>query len=74
MQKYEIPQNCPFSLPFPTVIAFHRVKKSPLIIGIVDRIKTRNTCIAEPREARGGGGDIKCQGWKEERIGVNVHV
>ena len=39
MQKYEIPQNCPFSLPFPTVIAFHRVKKSPLIIGIVDRIK-----------------------------------
>ena len=39
MQTYEIPQNCPFSLPFPTVIAFHRVKKSPLIIGIVDRIK-----------------------------------
>ena len=39
MQKYEIAQNCPFSLPFPTVIAFHRVKKSPLIIGIVDRIK-----------------------------------
>ena len=39
MQNYEIPQNCPFSLPFPTVIAFHRVKKSPLIIGIVDRIK-----------------------------------
>ena len=39
MQKYEIPQNCPFSLPFPTVIAFHRVKKSPLIIAIVDRIK-----------------------------------
>ena len=39
MQKYEIPQNCPFSLPFPTVIAFHRVKKSSLIIGIVDRIK-----------------------------------
>ena len=34
MQKYEIPQNCPFSLPFPTVIAFHRVKKSPLIIEI----------------------------------------
>ena len=27
------------TLPFPTVIAFHRVKKSPLIIGIVDRIK-----------------------------------
>ena len=39
MQKYEIPQNCPFSLPFPMVIAFHHVKKSPLIIGIVDRIK-----------------------------------
>ena len=34
---------------------------------------TRNTCISEPREARGGGG-IKCQGWKGERIGVNVHV
>ena len=32
---------------------------------------TRNTCIPEPREARGG---IKCQGWKGERIGVNVHV
>ena len=32
---------------------------------------TRNTCIAEPREAPGG---IKCQGWKGERIGVNVHV
>ena len=29
----------PFSLPFLTVIALHRVKKSPLIIGIVDRIK-----------------------------------
>ena len=39
MQNYEIPQNCPFSLRFPTVIAFHRVKKSLLIIGIVDRIK-----------------------------------
>ena len=39
MQNYEIPQNCPFSLPFPTVIAFHRVKKSSLISGIVDRIK-----------------------------------
>ena len=26
-------------LPFLTVIAFHRVKKSQLIIGIVDRIK-----------------------------------
>ena len=32
-------KNCPFSLPFLTVIVFHRVKKSPLIIGIVDRIK-----------------------------------
>ena len=32
-------KNCPFSLPFLTVIAFHRVKKSPLIIGIVDQIK-----------------------------------
>ena len=34
---------------------------------------TKNTCIAKPREARGGGGGgpIKCQGWKEERIGVN---
>ena len=30
---------CKTPLPFPTVIAFHRVKKSPLIIGIVDRIK-----------------------------------
>ena len=39
MQTYEISQNCPFSLPFPTVIAFHRVKKTSLIIGIVDRIK-----------------------------------
>ena len=39
MQTYEIPQNCPFSVPFPTVIAFHRVKKSSLIIEIVDRIK-----------------------------------
>ena len=39
MQNYEVPQNRPFSLPFPTVIAFHRVKKSSLIIGIVDRIK-----------------------------------
>ena len=36
---YEIPQNCPFSVPFPTVIAFHRVKKSSLIFVIVDRIK-----------------------------------
>ena len=33
-------------------------------------ILTRNTCIAEPHEARGGGG-IKCQGWKWERIGGN---
>ena len=32
-------QNYPFSLLFPTVIPFHRVKKSPLIIGIVDPIK-----------------------------------
>ena len=36
-------QNCTFfpslPLPFPTVIAFNRAKKSPLIIGIVDRIK-----------------------------------
>ena len=39
MQKYEILQNCPFSLPFPTVISFHRVKRFPLIIGIVDRVK-----------------------------------
>ena len=38
IQKYEIPKNCPFPLPFLTVIAFHRVKKSPLIIGIVYRI------------------------------------
>ena len=28
-----------FSLPFLTVVAFHRVKKSPLIMLIVDRIK-----------------------------------
>ena len=34
MQKYEELQNVPFSLPFLTVIAFHRVKKSPLIIEI----------------------------------------
>ena len=48
VQKYETAQNCPFFpviafshllLPFPTVIAFHRVNKSALIIGIVDRIK-----------------------------------
>ena len=39
MQKYEILQNRPFSLPFPTVISFHRVKKSPLITGIVHRVK-----------------------------------
>ena len=35
-------QNCTFFpslLPFPTVIAFNRAKKSPLIIGIVYRIK-----------------------------------
>ena len=36
-------QNCTFSpslpLPFPKVIAFNRAKKSPLITGIVDRIK-----------------------------------
>ena len=30
---------CKIPLPFPTVIAFHRVKKSPLIIGTLDRIK-----------------------------------
>ena len=24
--------------------------------------------------AKLGGGGIKCQGWKGERIGVNVHV
>ena len=34
-----IPQNCPFFLPFLTVIAFHHVKRPPLIIGIADRIK-----------------------------------
>ena len=33
--------------------------------------KTKNTCIAEPHEAREAGGGIKCQGWKGERIGVN---
>ena len=38
-----------------------RLPKTPL---------TRNTCIAEPREAWGGGRPIKCQGWKGERIGV----
>ena len=27
IQKYELPQNCPFPLPFLTVIAFHRAKK-----------------------------------------------
>ena len=34
-------QNGPpyFSLPFLTVIAFHHVKNSPLITGIVDQIK-----------------------------------
>ena len=31
-----------FPLPFLMVIAFHRVKKSPLIIGIADRIKINN--------------------------------
>ena len=31
-------------------------------------------CIAEPREARGGGRSVKCQGWKGERIGVNFVV
>ena len=36
-----------------------RLPKTPL---------TRNTCIAEPREAWGGR-PIKCQGWKGERIG-----
>ena len=45
-QKCEIAQNCPFSpslpLPFLTVIAFHRVKKSPLIIGIINNyVNTR---------------------------------
>ena len=39
IQKYELPKNCPLSLPFLTIIAFHRIKKSPLITGIVDRIK-----------------------------------
>ena len=39
IQKYEIPKNCLFPLPFLTVIELHRVKKSPLITGIVDRIK-----------------------------------
>ena len=28
--------------------------------------KTRNTCIAEPHEARRGG--IKCQGWKGREL------
>ena len=31
---YQRPKNCPFPLPFLTVIEFRRVKKSPLIIGI----------------------------------------
>ena len=39
IQKCEIAQNCRFPLPFLTVIAFHRVQKSPLITGIVDRIR-----------------------------------
>ena len=34
----------------------------------INNISTRNTCITEPLEARGGGGGvgrlIKCQGWK----------
>ena len=38
IQKYEIPQNCPFSLPFLTVIAFHRVQKYLRSTGIVDRM------------------------------------
>ena len=43
---------------------------------IVFNTITRNTCIAEPREARGWGGGrpIKCQGWKGERSGVNCAV
>ena len=37
-------------------------------------LDTRNTCIAKPREARGGGGrPIKCRGWKGERIGVKFN-
>ena len=43
IQRYEIPQNRPFSIPFLTLIAFHRVKKSQLIIEIVDRIKIKET-------------------------------
>ena len=43
IQSYEIPQNRPFSIPFLTLMAFHRVKKSQLIIEIVDRIKIRET-------------------------------
>ena len=44
---------------------------------IVVIIITRNTCIAEPREARGAGGGgqpIKCQGGKGERLGVNFKI
>ena len=43
-------QDCPLPppppslpLPFPTVIAFDLVKKSPLIIRIVDRIKINHS-------------------------------
>ena len=43
IQRYEITQNSPFSIPFLTLIAFHRVKKSQLIIEIVDRIKIKET-------------------------------
>ena len=44
--KYLKLQNCPFSLLlFPTMIAFHRVKKSPLIIEIVDRIKINSQLL-----------------------------
>ena len=43
IKKSEIAQNCHFfpslPLPFPMVIAFHRVKESALITGIVDRLK-----------------------------------
>ena len=41
IQKYEIPQNCPFSLPFLTSIAFRidRVKKISADHLFVDRIK-----------------------------------
>ena len=39
IQKYELPQNCRFPLPFLTVIAFHRAKKISADHWIVDRIK-----------------------------------